>query len=139
MPVDITITTVRMPKTAAIIIIYSSDPWACLFLDTLTINSLSYIKIYGDFMPIASQLPHFWEDKEGKSHRNMLQIEIDEPRMEGNFPKDGTITIRLQDETAQKVFKMSPTETLQLGEELEDIAKDMLRKKRELWKAKYKQ
>jgi len=89
-------------------------------------------------MPITSQLPHFWQDKEGKSHRNMLQIEVDEPRMEGNFPKDGTITIRLQDEQAQKAFKMSPTETLQLGEELKEIAKELLKQKRELWKSKAK-
>ena len=90
-------------------------------------------------MPITSQLPHFWEDKEGKSHRNMLQIEVDEPRMEGSFPKDGTVTIRLQDEETQKAFKMNPQEVLMLGEELEEIAKDLLRKKRELWKSKYKQ
>jgi len=90
-------------------------------------------------MPIASQLPHFWEDKEGKSHRNMLQVEVDDPRIEGSFPKDGTITIRLQDEGAQKAFKMSPQEALMLGEELGDIAKDLLRKKRDLWKSKYKQ
>jgi tRNA(Leu) C34 or U34 (ribose-2'-O)-methylase TrmL len=87
-------------------------------------------------MPITSQYPHFWQDKEGKSHRNMLQIEADEPKMQNNYPKDGTITIRLQDEQAQKAFKMTPQETLMLGEELKSIAKDMLKKKRELWEKK---
>jgi hypothetical protein len=90
-------------------------------------------------MPIASQFPHFWQDKEGKSHRNMMQIETDEPRIEGNFPKDGTVIIRLQDEDAQKAFKMSPQEALLVGQELQDIAREMLAEKRKLWKSKYKQ
>ena len=87
-------------------------------------------------MAIASQYPHFYQDKEGKAHRNMLQIEIEEPRVVNNFPKDGNVTIRLQDEEAQKAFKMTPQETFVLGEELEQIAKELLRKKRELWEKK---
>lgn len=90
-------------------------------------------------MPIVSQYPHFFESPDGKKHRNMLQIEVEDPRLEGNFPKDGTVTIRLQDETAQKAFKMTPQETLQLSEELEQIAKELMSGKRTLWKSKYKQ
>lgn len=89
-------------------------------------------------MPIVSQIPHFWQDKEGKSHRNMLQIEVEDPHMSGNFPKDGIVVIRLQDEEAQKAFKMNPQEVLQLAKELEDIARDLLKQKRELWKSKYR-
>lgn len=87
-------------------------------------------------MAIASQIPHFWQDKEGKSHRNMLQIEVDEPFMANNFPKDGTVTIRLQDEEAQKAFKMQPQEALFLAEELKAIAKEQMNKKRDLWAKK---
>lgn len=89
-------------------------------------------------MPIVSQIPHFWESPDGKKHRNMLQIEVEDPRMSGNFPRDGTIVIRLQDEEAQKAFKMNPQEVLQLAKELEDIARDLLKQKRELWKSKYR-
>lgn len=88
-------------------------------------------------MAIVSQIPHFWQDKEGKSHRNMLQVEVDEAKMQGNFPKDGNVMIRLQDEEAQKAFKMTPQEALQLGTELQDIAKELMSGKRKLWKSKY--
>ena len=87
-------------------------------------------------MGIIAQLPHFYQDKEGKSHRNVLQIETDEPRVEKGYPKDGTISVRLQDELAQKAFKMTPQEALYLGEELTAIAKDLLAKKRGLWQEK---
>jgi len=87
-------------------------------------------------MGIVSQYPHFYQDKEGKSHRNMLQVESEEAHMQGNFPKDGNVVIRLQDETAQKAFKMTPQEALQLGIELQDIAHELLKAKREMWKNK---
>ncbi|RLG21392.1 hypothetical protein DRN74_02410 [Candidatus Micrarchaeota archaeon] len=85
-------------------------------------------------MAIVGQIPHFWHDKEGKAHRNMLQIEVEEPQLKGGFPRDGSVTIRLQDEQAQKAFKMTAQEALQLGQELLDIAKELLSKKRELWR-----
>jgi hypothetical protein len=87
-------------------------------------------------MAIASQIPHFWQDKEGKSHRNMLQVEVEDAHIANNYPKDGSITIRLQDETAQKAFKMQPQEALFLAEELKAIAKDQMGKKRDLWAQK---
>ncbi|MEM4222143.1 MAG: hypothetical protein QW097_01795 [archaeon] len=86
-------------------------------------------------MPVVSQYPHFYE-KDGKTKRNILQIEVEDPKMQGNFPKDGSITIRIQDEEAQKAFKMNVQEALQLGEELTQIAKEMLAMKRKLWKDK---
>jgi len=85
---------------------------------------------------ITSQVPHFWKDKQGKSHRNMLQIEVEDPKMKGNFPKDGSIMIRLQDEDSQKAFKLTPNESLMIGEELKEISKEMMKKKRDLWKKK---
>ncbi|MEM0372505.1 MAG: hypothetical protein QXO69_01550 [archaeon] len=87
---------------------------------------------------IVSQYPHFYEDKDGKKHRNMLQVEVDEPKMSGAFPKDGSVMIRIQDETSQKAFKMTPQETLQLGTELKEIAKEQLKIKRDMWKGKSK-
>ena len=85
---------------------------------------------------IISQYPHFYQDKEGKSHRNMLQVEAEEPRMQGNFPKEGNVMIRLQDEQSQKAFKMTPQEALQLGTELKELAEEQMKMKREMWKKK---
>lgn len=90
-------------------------------------------------MVTVSQYPHFYEDKDGKKKRNMLQIEAEDAAMVGGFPKDGSIIIRIQDDTAQKAFKMTPQETLQLGTELKDVAKELLGEKRRLWKEKGKQ
>jgi len=85
---------------------------------------------------IISQYPHFYEDKEGKKHRNMLQVEVEEARMKGNFPADGNVMIRIQDEESQKAFKMTTQEAMQLGEELKEVSKELLKQKRELWKQK---
>lgn len=87
---------------------------------------------------IVSQYPHFYQDKDGKSHRNMLQVEFEETKMQGSFPKDGSVMIRLQDETTNKAFKMTPQEALQLGTELKDIAKEVMRAKRDMWKKRAK-
>lgn len=84
-------------------------------------------------MKIADQIPHFFKDAQGIQKRNLLQIEVDEPSMQGNFPKDGAVMIRLQDDQAQKAFKMTVQETLVLGEHLTAVAKDLLAKKRALW------
>lgn len=89
-------------------------------------------------MRITSQVPHFWEDKQGKSHRNMLQLEIEDPKMKGDFPKDGAVMIRLQDEDSQKAFKLRPNESLMIGEELKEISKELMEKKRKLWEEKNK-
>lgn len=88
---------------------------------------------------IVSQYPHFYQDKEGKSHRNMLQIEVEEVKLVNNFPKEGNIMIRLQDETINKAFKMNPQEALKLGTELKEVAKELIKQKREAWKGKSKQ
>ena len=85
---------------------------------------------------IASQYPHFYQDADGKSHRNILQVEMEEPKMDKGFPKDGSVMIRIQDETSQKAFKMTPQETLQLGNELKQIALEHMKAKRDMWKSK---
>lgn len=90
-------------------------------------------------MGTLSQYPHFYEDKEGKKKRNMLQVEAEDAVISGGFPKDGSVIIRIQDDEAQKAFKMTPQETLQLGTELKEIAKDLMAEKRKLWKEKGKQ
>ena len=87
---------------------------------------------------IVSQYPHFYQDKEGKSHRNMLQIELEEVKVVNNFPRDGSVMIRLQDESINKAFKMTPQEALQLGTELKEISKELMKTKREQWKNKQK-
>ncbi|MBS3060666.1 MAG: hypothetical protein J4432_04115 [DPANN group archaeon] len=87
---------------------------------------------------IVSQFPHFYQDKDGKSHRNMLQLEVEEPAMQGNFPKDGHVMIRLQDQESQKAFKMTPQETLAVGKELVALAEEQQAQMRQLWKSKAK-
>ena len=92
--------------------------------------------MHNKFMVTVSQYPHFYEDKEGKKHRNMLQIEADGAVVVDGFPRDGSVTIRIQDEDAQKAFKMTPQEALQLGVELQEVAKQLMSEKRDLWKEK---
>ncbi len=88
---------------------------------------------------IVSQYPHFYQDKEGKSHRNMLQVEVEEGKVVSGFPRDGSVMIRLQDENTNKAFKMTPQEALQLGTELKEISKELMKQKRQAWKNKNKQ
>lgn len=89
-------------------------------------------------MHIVSQFPHFWEDKEGKSHRNMLQIEVEKAKMKGNFPNNGKVMLRLQDKDSQKAFKLDPKEALTIGEELKEISKKLMKQERDLWEEKNK-
>jgi hypothetical protein len=83
---------------------------------------------------IADQIPHFYRDAQGNSKRNMLQIEVDDAQIVNNFPKDGTVMLRLQDDKLQKAFKLTVHETLVLGEHLTAVAKELLKQKRDLWK-----
>ncbi|GEM_PF-2188510 len=89
-------------------------------------------------MGIVSQLPHFYDAPDGKKKRNVLQVEAEDAKMDGLYPKDGSITIRMSDDTTQKAFKMTPQEALHLAEELNATAKELLAGKRNLWKAKSK-
>lgn len=82
----------------------------------------------------VSQYPHFYQDKDGKQKRNLLQVEADEPTVQRGYPKDGSITIRLQDDAAQKAFKMTPQEALNLGVELQRVAEELMTQRRSLWK-----
>ena len=85
-------------------------------------------------MKIADQIPHFYKDAQGVSKRNMLQIEVDDAQIVNNFPKDGTVMLRLQDDQIQKAFKLTVHEALVLGEHLTAVSKELLKQKRDLWK-----
>ena len=84
-------------------------------------------------MTTASEFPHFYE-RDGVKKRNVLTVDFEDARMEGSFPRDGSVTVRIKDEETQKAFKMTPQETLVLSSELEGVAKELLTQKRALWK-----
>jgi hypothetical protein len=82
---------------------------------------------------IEEEIIHWWKDEKGESHRNALRLES-EPASEYNgFPRDGVITLRIQNSVAQQAIKLSPDEALRISTQLLSIAKDLMQQKRSMW------
>ncbi|MEM4389408.1 MAG: hypothetical protein QXG98_01985 [Candidatus Micrarchaeia archaeon] len=84
-------------------------------------------------MVVEDELIHWWRDEKGEPHRNVLRIESEPPQLSNGFPRDGTITLRLQNSTASQAIKLSPDEALRLSTQLLAVAKELLQQKRALW------
>ena len=78
---------------------------------------------------IIAQITHFYQEKP-----NTLQIEQEDPSMKGNFPKQGSITIRMKKEESNVAFKLNCGEALQLADILSQAAKEELLIMKALWK-----
>ena len=83
---------------------------------------------------IIDQITHFFKRNDGSSSRNTLQVEMEDATMKNNYPRDGTIGVRLIKEGGSHVMKLNPAEALQLSNTLGMCAKDLLVQKAELWK-----
>jgi len=84
-------------------------------------------------MVVEEEIIHWWKDEKGESHRNALRIESEPPQLNNGFPRDGLITLRLQNSASSQAIKLSPDEALRLSTQLLAVAKDLLQQKRALW------
>jgi hypothetical protein len=85
-------------------------------------------------MPIEDELIHWWKDDKGGQHRTILRIESEGPQNTNGFPRDGVITIRVANTTGMAAMKLSPDEGLRLSNQVLTIAKELLNKKRRMWR-----
>ena len=84
-------------------------------------------------MAVQDEIIHWWRDEKGEPHRNALRIENEAPIRLNGFPRDGVITLRLINASAQQAIKLSPDEALRISTQLLSVAKEMLNEKRTLW------
>lgn len=85
-------------------------------------------------MPVEDEIIHWWKDDKGEQHRTILRIESEEPQNSNGFPRDGVITVRVSNTTGTVAMKLSPDEGLRLSNQMLTIAKELLNKKRKLWR-----
>jgi len=84
-------------------------------------------------MGVEDEIIHWWKDEKGEGHRNSLRLESEPPQLFNGFPRDGVITLRLNNTTSQQAMRLSPDEALRLSTQLVQIAKELLDQKRILW------
>ncbi len=85
---------------------------------------------------IEDELTHWFKDDKGESHRSVLRLETEPPQVHNNYPKDGTIMVRVINGIGTIGFKLSPDEALRLGTHLLNLSKEQLAMKRKLWNQK---
>lgn len=85
-------------------------------------------------MPIEDEIIHWWKDEKGEQHRTILRIESEEPQNSNGFPRDGNITVRIMNTEGMAAIKLSPDEGLRLSSQVLAIAKELLNKKRKMWR-----
>ena len=78
---------------------------------------------------IADQITHFYEKRP-----NTLQIEHTIPRMDGSYPKDGNITVRLRKDQGSQAFKLNISEALRVISILDMLVKEHISITKSLWK-----
>lgn len=83
---------------------------------------------------IEDEIVHWWKDDEGEQHRTILRMESEEPQIYSSFPRDGKVIVRLLNTVGSQAIKLSPEEALRVSTQLLTIAKELLNKKRNLWK-----
>ncbi len=85
-------------------------------------------------MPIEDEVIHWWKDDKGEQHRTILRLESDGPSTSNGFPRDGLLTLRIMNTVGQVAIKLSPDESLRISSQLMSISKELLNKKRKLWR-----
>ena len=85
-------------------------------------------------MAIEDEVIHWWKDEKGEQHRTILRLESDSPSTSNGFPRDGTIMVRVMNTVGQAAIKLSPDEALRVSSQLMSISKEMLNKKRKMWR-----
>lgn len=85
-------------------------------------------------MPVEDEVIHWWKDDKGEQHRTILRLESDSPTTSNGFPRDGLLTLRIMNTVGQVAIKLSPDESLRVSSQLMSISKELLNKKRKLWR-----
>jgi hypothetical protein len=85
-------------------------------------------------MNVEDEVIHWWKDDKGEQHRTILRLESDSPTSSNGFPRDGVITVRVMNTVGQVAIKLSPDEALRVSTQLVSVAKEMLNKKRKMWR-----
>jgi len=85
-------------------------------------------------MTVEDEIIHWWKDDQGELHRNVLRLETEEPAVQNGFPRDGIVLFKLMNGTGTQSIKLSPDEALRISAQLVTLAKELLNKKRVLWK-----
>jgi hypothetical protein len=82
---------------------------------------------------IEDEIVHWYKDDKGETHRSSLGLESEGPQMVKGFPRDGLLTVRLNNSVGNVGFRMSPDEALRFSTVLQSVARELLLKKRGLW------
>ena len=85
-------------------------------------------------MPIEDEIIHWWKDDKGEQHRTILRLESEQPSNSNGFPRDGLVTVRVMNTVGQAAIKLSPDEALRLSNQVLSISKELLNRKRRLWR-----
>ncbi len=85
-------------------------------------------------MPIEDEIIHWWKDDKGEQHRTILRLESEQPNNSNGFPRDGLVTVRVMNTVGQAAIKLSPDEALRLSNQVLSISKELLNRKRKLWR-----
>lgn len=85
-------------------------------------------------MSVEDEVIHWWKDEKGEQHRTILRLESDGPTSSNGFPRDGIVTVRIMNTVGKVAIKLSPDEALRVSSQLVSIAKEMLNKKRKMWR-----
>ncbi|MBN2122374.1 hypothetical protein JW721_04975 [Candidatus Micrarchaeota archaeon] len=85
-------------------------------------------------MSVEDEVIHWWKDEKGEQHRTILRLESDAPTNSNGFPRDGVVTVRIMNTVGQVAIKLSPDEALRVSTQLVSVAKEMLNKKRKMWR-----
>ena len=85
-------------------------------------------------MAVEDELVHWYKDDGGASHKSALKLETAEPTESNGYPRDGTITVRIENTIGKVGFRLSPDESLRVAALLMQLSKELINKKRALWK-----
>ncbi|VVB65805.1 Uncharacterised protein [Candidatus Gugararchaeum adminiculabundum] len=85
-------------------------------------------------MAIEDEIIHWWKDEKGENHRNALRVETDDPTEQNGFPRDGQVTVRLMNTVGNQAIKLNPDEALRVSTILLSAAKELINKKRVIWR-----
>ncbi len=83
---------------------------------------------------IEEEIKHWYKDDEGKNHTSVLRLETKDPLLNKGYPHDGNITLRIMNTVGVIGFRLSCEESLKLSLLLSTLAKELIQKKRVLYR-----
>ena len=85
-------------------------------------------------MQVEDELVHFYKDDNGASQKSALKLETADPQTQNGYQRDGTITVRIENTAGKVGFRLSPDEALRVSTVLLQLSKELIQKKRALWR-----